>query len=659
MLMCGLIVGGMSMGVFADDFSPYESYDEFEESGYGIIYNTDKVKLESMPVYEAGTTAKIEKPVVFDFYNTTKQEYEFSLTSQDGMLPEAELTVDQEYMVTVNDSEYAMPHQYFMLDSQGRKRIAFKHGEEMGDLTVPEAFELTKIEDAAGDLSMQNRRDIVINVVYYDDASGETDPDKDLSGLKVRLIGQYETIEGVVTPGEKNMYGYASELIVNMPEEQDFTVVLDSDEYVCRYFPVTQKFHPEFAQWGMDVYASYDHRTCDTADIYVSRKEVGPVDREMGMSGEPSPIEDEAFVSEQGNVSIRNMNAHRYKDKYEDFVINSRTLDDVSVDALEGRNYIVMDIDAINMYRHELCKFCAGDFEYTVDVPEGAEVEKAYYINDDDELCEIEFTQEGSKIKYNMDTLSRFNNVFLLAKGAEDVEKILNALPEDITDADADAIKEAREIFDNMSEDAKAAHPELEKQIKDAETQLELYTAKKDAEQSNLDKQAAEEKTAAVIGLSNSILDALILDTSDYTGSSAKAFKAAVDEAIKVLNTSDVDTATILDAADKIDAAKKALVEKSANTMKADAKAKTVKAKKLKKAAAKIAPIKVTTPNGKVTYTKVKGNKKLSVNKTNGKITVKKGTRKGTYKMSVKVAASGDADHKAAEKIVNVTVKVK
>lgn len=42
-----------------------------------------------------------------------------------------------------------------------------------------------------------------------------------------------------------------------------------------------------------------------------------------------------------------------------------------------------------------------------------------------------------------------------------------------------------------------------------------------------------------------------------------------------------------------------------------------------------------------------------------GKVTVKKGLKKGTYKIKVKVSAAGDANHKKAAKNVTVTVRVK
>ena len=59
----------------------------------------------------------------------------------------------------------------------------------------------------------------------------------------------------------------------------------------------------------------------------------------------------------------------------------------------------------------------------------------------------------------------------------------------------------------------------------------------------------------------------------------------------------------------------------------------------------------------------VKGKKsfkaKFAVNKNTGKITVKKGTAKGTYTIKVKVTAKGNTNYKAMTKSVAVTITVK
>ena len=91
------------------------------------------------------------------------------------------------------------------------------------------------------------------------------------------------------------------------------------------------------------------------------------------------------------------------------------------------------------------------------------------------------------------------------------------------------------------------------------------------------------------------------------------------------------------------------------------AKKPVVKYKKLKKRNQTVKRAKalaVRNAQGAVTYKKTKGNKKITVAK-NGKITVKKGLKKGTYKIKVKVTAAGNSNYNKATKTVTVTVRVK
>lgn len=105
------------------------------------------------------------------------------------------------------------------------------------------------------------------------------------------------------------------------------------------------------------------------------------------------------------------------------------------------------------------------------------------------------------------------------------------------------------------------------------------------------------------------------------------------------------------------------MLEKLKNTMTAKAAKKTtVKYVKVKKKAITVKPITVKNPQGTVSYKLVSGNAKskkaLKLNTRNGKVTVKKKTAKGTYKIKVKVSAAGTDEYKAASKNVNVTVVV-
>jgi hypothetical protein len=62
---------------------------------------------------------------------------------------------------------------------------------------------------------------------------------------------------------------------------------------------------------------------------------------------------------------------------------------------------------------------------------------------------------------------------------------------------------------------------------------------------------------------------------------------------------------------------------------------------------------------GKLSYKKTSGNSRITVNKKTGKVTVKKGTAKGTYKIKVQIKAATTSNYKAATVTKTITVKVK
>ena len=103
-------------------------------------------------------------------------------------------------------------------------------------------------------------------------------------------------------------------------------------------------------------------------------------------------------------------------------------------------------------------------------------------------------------------------------------------------------------------------------------------------------------------------------------------------------------------------------IKKAGNPLTVTAKTATVKAKKIKKKKQVLAVSKVLTVGrnqGAVTYVKVSGSKKITINKSTGKVTVKKGLKKGTYKVKVNVDAAGNANYNKATKTAVFKVKVK
>lgn len=99
------------------------------------------------------------------------------------------------------------------------------------------------------------------------------------------------------------------------------------------------------------------------------------------------------------------------------------------------------------------------------------------------------------------------------------------------------------------------------------------------------------------------------------------------------------------------------------NPVKISSVSKTVSFKKLKKKAQITKPVKTKNAKGKITYKKIKDKKydsgRLALNKKNGRITIKKNTKRGTYKMKVRVTVSGDGTYKEHSEDLIVKVRVK
>ncbi|MBQ4467433.1 MAG: FMN-binding protein [Firmicutes bacterium] len=101
-------------------------------------------------------------------------------------------------------------------------------------------------------------------------------------------------------------------------------------------------------------------------------------------------------------------------------------------------------------------------------------------------------------------------------------------------------------------------------------------------------------------------------------------------------------------------------IKKAANTLTVKTKTATVKYSKVKSKAQTIkrsAVLTVSKAVGTVTYTKTSGNSKITIAKKTGKVTVKKGLKKGTYSIKVKVKAAGNKNYNA--KTLTKTFKVK
>lgn len=66
-----------------------------------------------------------------------------------------------------------------------------------------------------------------------------------------------------------------------------------------------------------------------------------------------------------------------------------------------------------------------------------------------------------------------------------------------------------------------------------------------------------------------------------------------------------------------------------------------------------------STSGNKVKYKLIKGNRNIKFTASSGKVTIKKRTKKGTYKIKVKMTVSGDDEYKKSSVTKTITIKVK
>ena len=166
------------------------------------------------------------------------------------------------------------------------------------------------------------------------------------------------------------------------------------------------------------------------------------------------------------------------------------------------------------------------------------------------------------------------------------------------------------------------------------------------------------------------------IKTQTYTGNAIEptpevklgttTLKSGTDYTISYKNNINAGTATVtVTGKGNYTGAKSATfkINKAKQPMTAKAVNKTAKIKTLKKKAVTLTKfVTVKKKQGTLSYknvSKTKKLKKFKVNAKNGTITVPKGTKKGTYKIKVKVTAKGNANYKSGSKTVTVKIKVK
>ena len=187
-------------------------------------------------------------------------------------------------------------------------------------------------------------------------------------------------------------------------------------------------------------------------------------------------------------------------------------------------------------------------------------------------------------------------------------------------------------------------------------------TSSTESTQSTLPAQTKIKLTAAkktiYVNASTTVKAAVTNPLGKTTFKSSNTKVATVSSTGKVIGKK-AGTVTITAKNNGKVASVKIKIVKRANKM--TVKGRTVTAKAKKNSAFKASKVlTVKNAKGSVVYKKMSGNAKISINAKTGKLTVKKGLKKGsTYKIKVKVTAKGNTAYKDKSKTVTIKVKVK
>lgn len=103
-------------------------------------------------------------------------------------------------------------------------------------------------------------------------------------------------------------------------------------------------------------------------------------------------------------------------------------------------------------------------------------------------------------------------------------------------------------------------------------------------------------------------------------------------------------------------------IQRADNPVSIAGKKITLKRSVLKKHSKKVKRskvLKIRHAQGKVTFDKTEGDPKIRIHKKTGRVTVKKGIKKGTHTVTVRVIVSGNSNYEPADKTISFKIRIK
>ena len=358
-----------------DTCGPCEDCAQYKPEQYAKIYEKEKVVLKNMPVLrKSGSEYKpIKKKINFIFYNATTQTVETKVQSSDGVLPDVEMVKGHNYIVFAEDGDFEMPNAYLVLNKTGEKPVPSKQNGRKVD-----AFYLTQRQMYVSNPEAAKR--VAYTLPVFDKDHNPVD------NVKIKFVSEYDQVTATVKDG---VVEYA------LIEDQNYMVYVDDPRYTLDSFPMTMK---DKSEWGAAKYA-FNHFSCGSVNELVLK----PKSEEGKNNTQLIDIDNTTAVT----------GLHFGRGEY---LVSVRKLPKESVKGLEGKDYEVLDIDMINMYRTELSKLVRGNFKVSRLVPDGKDVKQVYYVDKDGNLVKVPFKQilasdGGYIVAFDMSSMSMYNNV--------------------------------------------------------------------------------------------------------------------------------------------------------------------------------------------------------------------------------------------------------
>lgn len=365
------------------------------------IWETETVKIDGLALgnsYKGSMTLYV--------FNTTLQELEARLEVKDGKVPEMRLKKDHNYMFFGQDGKKKTRAYGWV---SGGKLLDIKSWDGYVEgKTYSELKELPIETFRSGD--EENRYFASIPVLMGDS-------DGPAYNKKFKLVSMYETLE--VNTGSKGL------LQANLLEDIAYTVILEDDDYFFQSFPLVVKDKREY---DSAVRFTYDHSTCHSVGNMPGDESSKTPLRIYEKTKATDRSETITSLSERTTISGYQFNdiiaVERYRSGSE---VNRLEGTGGALSELADKNYLIIDIKAINPHRWEVSKLCEGSFRITEKLDACVNVGAVYELRDDT-LRELAFAQKGGEVTFETDSLSLYP-IVIVNKGYTHTYKTITVKP--------------------------------------------------------------------------------------------------------------------------------------------------------------------------------------------------------------------------------------